>query len=71
MNMLAGDELVVHYEGKIEGTDTTNVKVISVEDKGGAATSQTEKTAVGTLVKITENSITIKPVSYTHLLLLV
>ena len=22
VNMLAGDELVVHYEGKIEGTDT-------------------------------------------------
>ena len=68
VNMLAGDELVVHYEGKIEGTDTTNVKVISVEDKGGAATSQKEKTAVGTLVKITENSIIIKQNDGTELM---
>lgn len=68
MNMLAGDEIVVHYKGKISGTDTANVKVISVEDKGGTATSQKEKLAVGTLVKITENSITIRQNDGTELI---
>ncbi len=59
-NMLAGDEIVIHYEGKLQGTDTADVKVISVEDKGGTATEQKEKLVVGTLIKITENAITIK-----------
>lgn len=59
-NMLAGDEIVIRYEGKLQGADTADVKVISVEDKGGTATEQKEKLVVGTLIKITENAITIK-----------
>ncbi len=68
VNMLAGDEIVVRYEGEIDGTDTTGATAISIEDKGGKATTQEEKTVVGTLVKITENSITIRQNDGTELL---
>ncbi|MCI8561730.1 MAG: hypothetical protein HFH03_11535 [Dorea sp.] len=58
-NMRAGDDLVIYFEGKLEDTDTSKVKVTSIEDLGENR-HQTEKQAVGTLVKITENTITIR-----------
>ncbi len=66
-NMRAGDELLVHFEGKLEGTDTSKIRVISVEDLGNND-DQTEKQAVGTLVELTENTITIRQNDGTELL---
>lgn len=58
-NMRAGDELIVYFEGKLENKDASKVKVTSVEDLGENE-HQTEKQAVGTLVDLTENTITIR-----------
>lgn len=58
-NMRAGDELIVYYDGKMEGNDTSKVKVTSVRDLGENE-HQTEKQAVGTLVSLTENTVTIR-----------
>ena len=60
--MLAGDEIVVHYKGEITEADgTSKVTVTSIEDKGNKTKKKEEaKQAVGTLVKITENTITIR-----------
>lgn len=58
-NMRAGDEIVVYFEGKLEGQDTSKVKVTRIEDLGENE-HQTEKQAVGTLVNLTENTITIR-----------
>lgn len=66
-NMRTGDELVIYFEGKLEGTDTSKIKVTSVEDLGGND-HQTEKQAVGTLVNLTENTITIRQNDGTELL---
>lgn len=66
-NMRAGDELVVYFEGKLKGNDTSKIKVTSVEDLGGND-HQTEKQAVGTLVNLTENTITIRQNDGTELL---
>lgn len=33
-NMRAGDELVIYYEGKLEGKDMSKIKVTKVEDLG-------------------------------------
>lgn len=66
-NMRAGDELVIYYEGKLKDTDTSNIKVTSVEDFG-SNDHQTEKQAVGTLVNLTENTITIRQNDGTELL---
>ncbi len=57
-NMRSGDEIMVNYDGEIDGTDTSNATVTSVEDYGES--QQEEQTVVGTLVRITENTITIK-----------
>ncbi len=57
--MRSGDELMIYFDGEISGTDTSNAKVTSVEDYGNPE-DQEEKTVVGTLTKITENTITIK-----------
>lgn len=59
MNMRSGDELVICYDGKLEDKDTSGVKVTSVRDLGRNE-HQTEKQAVGTLVKLTENTVTIR-----------
>ncbi len=66
-NMRAGDELIIYFEGKLEGTDTSEIKVTSVEDLG-SNDHQTEKQAVGTLVNLTENTITIRQNDGTELL---
>ncbi len=66
-NMRAGDELVIYYDGKLKGKDTSEVKVTSVRDLGGNE-HQTEKQAVGTLVKLTENTVTIRQNDGTELL---
>lgn len=58
-NMRAGDQLVIYYEGELKGKDASKVKVTSVEDCGNND-HQTEKQAVGTLVGLTENTITIR-----------
>lgn len=58
-NMRAGDELVIYFEGKLEGTDTSEIKVTEVDDLGDNG-HQTEKQAVGTLVNLTENTVTIR-----------
>lgn len=58
-NMRSGDQLVIYYEGELEGKDASKVKVTSVEDCGNNE-HQTEKQAVGTLVGLTENTITIR-----------
>ncbi len=58
-NMRAGDELVIYYEGKLEGKDTSKIKVTKVEDLGDNE-HQKEKQAVGTLVNLTENTVTIR-----------
>ncbi len=58
-NMRAGDELVIYYDGKLRDSDTSKVKVTSIEDLGENE-HQTEKQAVGTLVDLTENTITIR-----------
>lgn len=58
-NMRAGDQLVIYYEGELKGKDTSKVKVTSVEDCGNNE-HQTEKQAVGTLVGLTENTVTIR-----------
>lgn len=66
-NMRTGDELVIYFEGKLKGTDTSKIKVTSVEDLG-SNDHQTEKQAVGTLVNLTENTITIRQNDGTELL---
>lgn len=66
-NMRTGDELVIYFEGKLESTDTSKIKVTSVEDLG-SNDHQTEKQAVGTLVNLTENTITIRQNDGTELL---
>lgn len=66
-NMRTGDELVIYFEGKLKGTDTSKIKVTSVEDLGDNG-HQTEKQAVGTLVNLTENTITIRQNDGTELL---
>lgn len=66
-NMRAGDELIVYYDGKMEGNDTSKVKVTSVRDLGENE-HQTEKQAVGTLVSLTENTVTIRQNDGTELL---
>lgn len=66
-NMRTGDELVIYFEGKLEGTDTKKIKVTSVEDLG-SNDHRTEKQAVGTLVNLTENTITIRQNDGTELL---
>lgn len=66
-NMRAGDELVIYYDGKLKGRDTSGVKVTSVRDLGENE-HQTEKQAVGTLVKLTENTVTIRQNDGTELL---
>ncbi|MEF9941506.1 MAG: hypothetical protein RSA90_01060 [Lachnospiraceae bacterium] len=58
-NMLAGDEIVVVYDGEINGTDTSNVKVEKVIDDG-KPTSTKEATIVGTVVAVTTGTIQIK-----------
>lgn len=58
-NMRSGDQLVIYYDGELKGTDTSGLKVTSVEDCGNNE-HQTEKQAVGTLVGLTENTITIR-----------
>lgn len=58
-NMRSGDQLVIYYEGELKGKDASKVKVTSVEDCGNNG-HQTEKQAVGTLVGLTENTITIR-----------
>lgn len=59
-NMLAGDDVVIYFDGQLSGADTSKIKVEKVEDKGGAPTQQKEHQAIGTLVYIGENTITIK-----------
>lgn len=66
-NMRAGDELVIYFEGKLKDTDTSKIKVTGVEDLG-SNDHQTEKQAVGTLVNLTENTITIRQNDGTELL---
>lgn len=66
-NMRTGDELVIYFEGKLEGTDTSKIKVTGVDDLGDNG-HQTEKQAVGTLVNLTENTITIRQNDGTELL---
>ncbi len=66
-NMRTGDELVIYFEGKLKGTDTSKIKVTSVEDLG-SNDHQTEKQVVGTLVNLTENTITIRQNDGTELL---
>lgn len=66
-NMRTGDELVIYFEGKLKGTDTSKIVVTSVEDLG-SNDHQTEKQAVGTLVNLTENTITIRQNDGTELL---
>ena len=58
-NMLSWDQIVIYYEGELEGKDASRVKVTSVEDCGNNG-QQTGKQAVGTLVGLTENTITIR-----------
>ncbi len=58
-NMRSGDQIVIYYEGELEGKDASRVKVTSVEDCGNNG-QQTGKQAVGTLVGLTENTITIR-----------
>lgn len=58
-NMRAGDELIVYYDGKMEGQDTSKVKVTSVKDLGENE-QQTEEQVVGTLVNLTENTVTVR-----------
>ena len=60
MNMRSGDDLLVSYEGEIKGTDTSGVKVTSVEDLGNNNSGKEEKEAVGTLVDATMNTVTIR-----------
>ncbi len=57
-NMLAGDNLVVSYEGSIVGTDTSKATVVSVDDKGESTVIQQEM--VGTLEEYSTNSLKLK-----------
>ncbi len=57
--MRVGDELVIYFDGELKDKDTSKVTVTSVEDLGDNE-HQTEKLAVGTLVHLTENTITIR-----------
>lgn len=61
-NMLVGDKIVVHYKGEITDKDgTAGVSVTEVEDQGGGAPQKPRETQIiGTLVRFTENSITIR-----------
>lgn len=59
-NMRTGDDLIIYYEGTLEGTDTSDTVVKTVEDRGNPKKEAKEQTAVGTLVDITENTITIR-----------
>lgn len=66
-NMRAGDELIIYYDGEMKEKDISKVKVTSIEDRGNNE-HQTEKQAVGTLVNLTENTITIRQNDGTELL---
>lgn len=66
-NMRAGDELIIYYDGEMEEKDISKVNVTSIEDRGNNE-QQTEKQAVGTLVNLTENTITIRQNDGTELL---
>ncbi len=59
-NMRSGDDLIVSYKGEIDGTDTSKAHVVSVADLGDENESKHEKQAVGTLVDISMNTITIR-----------
>ncbi|MEG0227306.1 MAG: SH3 domain-containing protein [Lachnospiraceae bacterium] len=61
-NMLAGDEIVVVYDGKITGTDTSKAKVKKVIDDGKntAKAEVKESTIVGTVVNATMNALQIQ-----------
>lgn len=59
-NMVAGDEIVVHYEGDLDADGTKGVNVTLVEDKGAAPTQQQEQQVVGSLVDMSMNTITVK-----------
>lgn len=67
LNMRSGDELVIYYDGRLKGTNTSRIKVTHVEDRGNNQ-QQTEKQAVGTLVNFSENTITIRQNDGTELL---
>lgn len=67
-NMVSGDDIIVCYKGSLKKDGAQNVKVVSIEDKGQAPTQQQEKTAVGTLVQYSENSITIRQNDATQLI---
>lgn len=56
----SGDEIIVHYEGEIKGTDTSGVKVTSVEDLGNSNEDREEKQAVGVLTDMSMNTVTIR-----------
>lgn len=58
-NMLVGDEIAVVYEGEINGTDTSNVKVKKVIDDG-ENTTKVQESIVGTMVDASMNTITIQ-----------
>lgn len=66
-NMRAGDELIIYYDGEMGEKDISKVNVTSIEDRGNNE-QQTEKQAVGTLVNLTENTITIRQNDGTELL---
>lgn len=67
LNMRSGDELIIYYDGRLKGTNTSRIKVTHVEDRGNNQ-QQTEKQAVGTLVNFSENTITIRQNDGTELL---
>ncbi|MDO4567004.1 MAG: SH3 domain-containing protein, partial [Oscillospiraceae bacterium] len=64
--MVAGDDIVVVYDGNLNGSDTSGVTVVSVEDKSQSALP--EGAIGGTLTDATMNTVTIQTaqgVSYT------
>ncbi len=57
--MIAGDDVVIHYTGVINGTDTSGVTVVSIEDKTQGEHDLPLGMVSGSLVDFTLNTITL------------
>lgn len=58
--MIAGDEISVIYEGQLNDMDTSAVKVLKVVDEYHKKTKLKDRTAEGTVLNLTLNTMTIK-----------
>lgn len=58
--MITGDEISVIYEGRLDDTDTSEVKALKVVDEYHKKAQLKDKTIEGTVLDLTPNTMTIK-----------